>query len=131
MGFVVNSRPRNAFDLEHIWTWRKPERDGEEWCADRRLSQRGVLGDDWSSPARIDRHCAAFPVELPLWAIRVYSREKGEVVLDPFGGSLTTLVAAHRTGRQGCAIELDRRYIDVGLERLRTERKQLSLLSDV
>ena len=32
---------------------------------------------------------------------------------------------------QDAVIELDRRYIDVGLERLRTERKQLSLLSDV
>ena len=130
LGHVVNKRPRNGFDFEHIWTWRKPGRDGEEWCADRRLSQRGVLGDAWSSPARIDRHCAAFPVELPTWAINVYSREKGEVVLDPFGGSLTTLVAAHRTGRRGWAIELDPQYLQTGLERLKTELAQLTLVED-
>jgi len=130
VSYVVNHRPRNVFDFEHIWTWRKPGRDGEEWCADRKLSQRGVIGEDWGSPARLDRHCAAFPIELPMWAIQVHSRERGEVVLDPFGGSLTTLLAAHRTGRKGRAIEVSEDYLQIGLKRLEDELAQLTLLDE-
>lgn len=44
---------------------------------------------------------------------------RGNLVVDPFAGSGTTLIAAHRTGRRGAAIELDPGYVDVALERLR------------
>lgn len=43
--------------------------------------------------------------------------ERGGLVLDPFGGSGTTLIAAQRTGRRGAAIEIDPRYVDVALRR--------------
>jgi DNA modification methylase len=38
-------------------------------------------------------------------------------VLDPFGGSGTTLIAAERTGRRARLIELDPKYVDVIVER--------------
>jgi DNA modification methylase len=44
---------------------------------------------------------------------------RGDLVADPFAGSGTTLIAAHRTGRRGAAIELDPGYVDVALARLR------------
>lgn len=44
---------------------------------------------------------------------------RGELVLDPFAGSATTLLAAHRTRRRGAAIELDPLYVDCGLRRLK------------
>jgi DNA modification methylase len=43
---------------------------------------------------------------------------RGDLILDPFSGSGTTLVAAHRTGRLGAAIELDPLYVDTNLRRL-------------
>lgn len=43
---------------------------------------------------------------------------KGDLVLDPFCGSGTLLLAAHRTGRRGAAIEIDPLYVDVALRRL-------------
>jgi DNA modification methylase len=49
-------------------------------------------------------------------AIRDCSHRKG-VILDPFAGSGTVLVAAERTGRQARAIELDPHYVDVGIHR--------------
>jgi DNA modification methylase len=52
-------------------------------------------------------------------AIRDCSRRKG-IVLDPFCGSGTTLIAAERTGRCGFGIELDPLYCDVTLRRLRS-----------
>jgi DNA modification methylase len=36
----------------------------------------------------------------------------GDIVLDPFGGSGTTLIAAERTGRRACLVELDPHYVD-------------------
>jgi DNA modification methylase len=43
---------------------------------------------------------------------------RGDLILDPFSGSGTTLLAAHRTKRRGTAIELDPLYVDIGLRRL-------------
>jgi len=43
--------------------------------------------------------------------------KKGEIVLDPFMGSGTTILAAERAGRRGYGIELDPRYVDVAIER--------------
>ena len=43
---------------------------------------------------------------------------RGDLVLDPTVGSGTTLIAAHRTGRIGAAIEIDPLYVDTALRRL-------------
>jgi DNA modification methylase len=42
---------------------------------------------------------------------------RGEVVLDAFLGSGTTLIAAERTGRRCCGMELDPAYVDATLRR--------------
>lgn len=43
---------------------------------------------------------------------------RGDLILDPFSGSGTTLIAAHKTKRRGAAIELDPLYCDTSLRRL-------------
>ena len=62
-------------------------------------------------------HPTVKPVALVADAILDCSRRKG-IVLDTFGGSGTTLVAAERIGRRGYAIELDQHYCDVIVRRL-------------
>jgi DNA modification methylase len=57
-------------------------------------------------------HTAAFPVGLPEWFIRAYT-DPGDVVLDPFAGSGSTLVAADRQARTGYGVEISPRYCDV------------------
>lgn len=54
-------------------------------------------------------HPAKFPLELPRRLIKLYSYV-GDVVLDPFGGSGTTVRAARDTGRHGISIDLSKRY---------------------
>lgn len=44
---------------------------------------------------------------------------RGAIVLDAFSGSGTTIIAAHRAGRRGYAIEFDPHYVDVALKRFR------------
>ena len=45
------------------------------------------------------------------------SSEKGAIVVDPFGGSGSTLIACESTGRSGRLIELSERYCDVIVNR--------------
>jgi site-specific DNA-methyltransferase (adenine-specific) len=45
------------------------------------------------------------------------SMVKGEIVLDPFGGSGSTLIAAEQLGLTSAIVELDPKYCDVIIER--------------
>jgi DNA modification methylase len=56
------------------------------------------------------------PVELVERAITNSSR-KSDLVLDPFAGAGSTILAAERTGRRACAVEIDPHYCDVILRR--------------
>jgi DNA modification methylase len=61
-------------------------------------------------------HPTVKPVALVAEAIKDCSR-RGEIVLDPFGGSGTTLIAAEKTGRLARLIEFDPAYCDTILRR--------------
>jgi DNA modification methylase len=70
-------------------------------------------------PARrgdLDLHPTVKPVGLVADMIRDCSRRNG-IVLDPFAGSGTTILAAERAGRIARAIELDPLYVDVAIRR--------------
>jgi DNA modification methylase len=70
-------------------------------------------------PARrgeLELHPTVKPVALIADLIRDCSRRNG-IILDPFGGSGTTILAAERTGRIACLIELDPLYVDVAVRR--------------
>lgn len=67
---------------------------------------------DIPRPVKADLHPTMKPVELLERVIR-NSSAPGDVVLDPFGGSGTTLVAADRLGRRARLVELDPGYCDV------------------
>ena len=61
-------------------------------------------------------HPTVKPVSMIADAIRDCSHRKG-IVLDPFAGSGTILIAAERTGRYARAMELDQHYVDVAIMR--------------
>jgi site-specific DNA-methyltransferase (adenine-specific) len=68
-------------------------------------------------PERRIEHPAPFPVELPSRCIRL-STWPDEVVLDPFAGTGTTLVAARALGRRSIGVELSERYCEIAARRL-------------
>ena len=72
-----------------------------------------------SARSDLELHPTVKPTALVEDAIRDCSRRKA-IVLDPFIGSGTTLIAAERTSRYGFGIELDPLYCDVTLRRLRS-----------
>lgn len=61
-------------------------------------------------------HPAAFPVGLVEFFLKAFS-DPGDLWLDPFLGSGTTLLAAERLGRRGAGMELLPSYVDVALQR--------------
>jgi DNA modification methylase len=89
-------------------------KDGADhyWCGAR------DQGDVWffDKPVRNDLHPTMKPVALVERAIRNSSKSR-DIVLDPFGGSGSTLIACERTGRQARLVELDPRYVDVIIRR--------------
>src|SRR3990167_1091077 len=73
----------------------------------------------WEIPVnktQLENHSACFPVNLPLKGILLMS-EQGGVILDPFGGSGSTLIAAEKAKRKCFMIELDPIYCDVIVKR--------------
>ncbi len=76
--------------------------------------------DIWSIPpesARRVGHPAPFPVELPEQLIRLYTF-KDDLVLDPFMGSGSALVAAARLGRRYIGYDLDDSYVQIARQRV-------------
>jgi len=63
-------------------------------------------------------HPAPFPVELPRRCIKLFSYV-GDTILDPFLGSGTTLVACLETKRIGIGVELNKKYCELAVRRLK------------
>jgi DNA modification methylase len=82
------------------------------WCGAR------DQGDVWfvDKPVKNDLHPTMKPVELVERAIRNSSKSR-DIILDLFGGSGTTMIAAERAGRRARLVELDPKYVDVIVQR--------------
>lgn len=87
-------------------------RGGQRWFGDN--TQTTVFECD--KPARNAEHPTMKPVAL-IDAMLANSLPPGGVVLDPFAGSGSTLIAAHGRGARAFCVELDPRYADVILRR--------------
>ncbi len=73
-------------------------------------------------------HPAPFPIELPRRCIKLFSFV-GDIILDPFVGSGTTLIASTMLDRYGIGIEIDKKYCELAKIRLQNspELKQSTL----
>jgi site-specific DNA-methyltransferase (adenine-specific) len=80
--------------------------------------------DVWKIPpesARRVDHPAPFPVELPEWLIDLYTYE-GDLILDPFMGSGSTMVAAVRRQRRYVGYDTEEEYVAIAGQRVAEER---------
>ena len=79
----------------------------------------------WNIPGESTRnHPAPFPLELAYRIVRMFSFVE-DLVVDPFCGSGTTILAAMKTGRNSVGIEIDSKYIDLAKQRLNQEASGL------
>jgi DNA modification methylase len=121
------SSGRNTFTLGHadyqrqyepiLYGWK--EGSGHYWCGAR------DKGDVWfvDKPVRNDLHPTMKPVALVERAIRNLSKTR-DIVLDPFGGSGSTLIACEKAGRHARLIELDPMYVRCDLSPVRGVLRQ-------
>jgi DNA modification methylase len=79
------------------------------------VSQNALNG---TARSKLALHPTVKPVAMIADAIRDCSN-RGGLILDPFGGAGTTLIAAERTGRRARVIELDPTFVDISIERWR------------
>jgi site-specific DNA-methyltransferase (adenine-specific) len=120
-------------DHEHILMLRKPGGYRRTTMLQKALSMlQPEEMDDWMRPVWSDirgaslreGHPAPFPVQLAERLIRMFSFA-GDTVLDPFGGSGSTAVAAMRSGRHSVSVEIEPSYVEMAARRLFAEgRKQ-------
>ena len=96
-----------------LYGWK--EGAGHLWASDRK--QTTVLNFD--RPGRNGEHPTMRPVELFEYCL-LNNTKGGDIVLDSFGGSGTTMIACEKSGRTGYLMELDPKYCDVIIKRWQT-----------
>ena len=96
------------------------------WAADRKQST--II--QCKKPRKNDIHPTMKPVELMEY--QILNNTKGaDIVLDLFGGSGSTLIAAEKLGRKSCLMELDPKYCDVIVQRWEDFTGKKAVLSDL
>ena len=93
-----------------LYGWK--EGAGHLWAADRK--QTTIL--EFDKPSRNGEHPTMKPVALFEYQM-LNNTKGGDIVLDSFGGSGTTLLAAEKNGRYARLMELDPKYVDVIVRR--------------
>ncbi len=86
-----------------------------------------LVSDVWTDLHRIkhaknrDKHPCQLP-ETILERLILMTTDEGDIILDPFNGTGTTVIAAKRLGRKYIGIELDKQYVNIAEEKLRNVR---------
>jgi len=104
---------RQDYQWKHepcLYGWK--EGAGHLWAADRK--QTTIL--EFDKPQRNGEHPTMKPVALFEYQM-LNNTKGGDIVLDSFGGSGTTLLAAEKNGRTAYLMELDPKYCDVIIKR--------------
>ncbi len=109
------------FSIKSIFT---QKRQGEEFAIDDQFIKRWRRDVIKISPViKINSkgentlgHTAPFPEEIPEMAIKFFSYP-GEIVVDPFGGSMTTPIVAARLDRIGLGVELNKNMFEDSIRR--------------
>ncbi len=104
--------------------WKKLEKGTSDVSRDDFMAwTNGVWTFNGESKKRIG-HPAPFPVELPKRCIQMFSYV-GDLVLDPFLGSGTTLLACSDLERRGVGVDIDKVYCALAVKRITTRPKKL------
>lgn len=108
---------------ERIYWLYKPK--GENLIGEELKPKHALISSIWRfSPERKNPHPAPFPLALPLRAIHSVMDERKGVVLDPYCGSGTTLVAAKILGNDYVGIDVSNDYVEFAEKRVKNYAKE-------
>lgn len=102
-----------------VWDFQKTDQQLLNWAKAQKKAESDGKTTIWSMKRDNVHeyvHPTQKPVELITYAI-VNSTKSGDVVMDLFGGSGSTLIAAEKTNRSAYLMELDERYCDIIIKR--------------
>ena len=115
---------------ERIYWLYKPKKNniiGEEL-----KSKHALLTSIWRfSPESKNPHPAPFPLSLPVRAIySILDEQKDKIVIDPFCGSGTTLVASKILGHHYIGIDITKEYVQYAIKRLQNYEKEIPVAKE-
>ncbi len=93
---------------------------GKEWLQNSFSIWRDIRKD--KDEIRL-KHPAMFPSALAEKLIKLFTKNEGEVILDPFLGIGSTLIASQRVGRRGIGLDLNKEFCKIANDRLNTQQK--------
>lgn len=102
-----------------VWNFQKTDQQLLNWAKKQRQMELDGKTTVWTmkrEPVQDYVHPTQKPVELITYAI-INSSKEDDIVLDLFGGSGSTLIAAEKTGRKALIMELDPLFVDVIVKR--------------
>ncbi len=76
------------------------------------------------------KHPAIFPTQLTSRLIQIYTKNKGDIILDPFLGSGSTVISAYTLGKKGIGFELSNEYIKLAESRIKDIQLNLTQKSE-
>jgi len=92
------------------------------WVGREKVYPTNVL--HMATECSFKNHGATFPIDLPSWFIKLFTKKVDDVVLDPFSGSGTAPVAAKILGRHFIGIDINQDFCDIARERLFMESRK-------
>lgn len=108
---------------ERIYWLIKPQNNDN--IGDELLSKHALLTSIWRFPPERDNpHPAPFPIELPTRVIHSILNDNEGIVIDPYSGSGTTLVAAKLLDKNYIGIDISEEYINFSTNRLQNCEKE-------
>jgi len=112
VGMMLNARMFCRYDERILWFVRGRWKWNQSFVG---------LGTVWRIACEQNKpHPVAYPLEIPRRCIAA-ATDPGDLVLDPFMGSGTTLVAAKDLGRKAIGIEIEEKYCEIAARRLAQE----------
>jgi site-specific DNA-methyltransferase (adenine-specific) len=129
IGDWANERLKNLSDTDRI---RDNAKNGSgfgknvsNWINRKKVYPNNVL--HFATVCNNKDHSAAFPEELPEWFIKLFTKS-GDVVLDPFMGSGTTILVANKMNRRAIGIDIISEYCEMVKKQI--QRNQLNLFKE-
>jgi DNA modification methylase len=101
---------------------------GKEWLQNSFTIWRDIRKTKEESKLK---HPAMFPQALVERLIDIYTKDPAEVILDPFMGSGSTVIAAMNKGKKGIGIELSKEYIDLAESRVKNFQSDAFCAQDI
>ena len=90
---------------------------GKEWLQNSFTIWRDIAK---TPEERKLKHPAMFPAQLAERLIEIYTKDEGQVILDPFMGIGSTLRAAYKLGRKGIGVDLSEEYCKIARRRIKS-----------